>query len=504
MKKETKKEWFLDRYCGHQFAALVENGVLTEFLCEKETRGAFVGTIYKGKVQNVVSGMNAAFVNCGLHRNCYLSMEENYTDYSKYDGTMVEMKQKKPLQVGDEIIVQLVQLPRGTKGAKVTPHLSFVGKRLIYLPNTSFIGISRKITNEEERQKLLSTAERLRSSEEEGFIVRTQAPFATEKQLKKEATYLKKLYKHMLKTAKNAPVGAVLYEDEDLPVRVMRDSFGESISSIYVGDEALYQRLSALSKLNEDIPERKLVKYTGERSMLEEYGIAPLLQETAKPTVALENGAYLVINPTEAMTVIDVNTGSFIGNKDLETTVFETNLVAAREIARQVRLRNIGGIIAVDFIDMAEEAHKNAVDELLTSLLALDNTKCKVLPMNELCVTLFTRKRVGDAVLSYLVKPCAHCGGIGDVPDDLFVITRLRSAILDCFAEGYTAAIIDINEQIMKKILSEGMFSTEAKGRWKDKRVYFIPHKTYKEEHFVVRGEKESILNLPNNAQILY
>ena len=242
----------------------------------------------------------------------------------------------------------------------------------------------------------------------------------------------------------------------------------------------------------------------GERSMLKEYGIAPLVLETAKPTVSLENGAYLVINHTEAMTVIDVNTGSFTGNKDLETTVFETNLVAAREIARQVRLRNIGGIIAVDFIDMAEEEHKNAVDELLTSLLELDNTKCKVLPMNELCVTLFTRKRVGDAVLSYLVKPCAHCGGIGDVPDDLFVITRLRSAILDCFAAGYTAAIIDVNEQIMRKILSEGMLSTEASGRWKDKRVYFIPHKTYKEDYFVVRGEKESVLNLPNNAQILY
>ena len=504
MKKETKKEWFLDRYCGHQLAALLENGVLTEFFCEKEKRGSCVGTIYKGRVQNVISGMNAAFIHCGLHKNCYLSMEENYTDYSKYDGTMVEMKQKKTLQVGDEIIVQLSQSPRGTKGAKVTPQLSFVGKRLIYLPNTSFVGISRKITNEEDRENLLKIAEGLRSSECEGFIVRTQAPFATVKQLRKEAAYLKKLYRHMLKTAKNAPVGTVLYEDEDLPVRVMRDSFGESISAIHVGDEELYQRLLPLLQLHGDIPERKLIKYTGERSMLDVYGITPLLYDAAKPTVPLENGGYLVIDPTEGMTVIDVNTGKFIGEKDLETTVFETNLVAAKEIARQVRLRNIGGIIAVDFIDMADETHKQAVDQELTALLALDNTKCKVLPMNELCVTLFTRKRVGDAVLSYLVKPCAHCGGTGDVPDDVFVIIRLRAAILDCFAEGNTAAIIDINEQIMQKILSNGLFSIEAKGRWKEKRIYFIPHKTYKEDYFSVRGERETILHLPNNAQILY
>ena len=191
MIKTTKKEWFLDRYCGQQFAALLEDGILTEFSCEDEPRTACVGNIYKGKVVNVLSGMNAAFVNCGLSRNCYLSMEETYTDYSKYDGTMVETNDKiHNLKEGDEIIVQITKPARGNKGAKVTTHLSFVGKRIIYLPNTPFLGISRKITDEAERAQLLQVASSMREREEEGFIVRTQAPYATDEQLKTEAEYL--------------------------------------------------------------------------------------------------------------------------------------------------------------------------------------------------------------------------------------------------------------------------------------------------------------------------
>lgn len=501
MTRGTKKEWFLDRYCGHQFAALLEDGVLTEFSCEKEPRTACVGNIYKGKVVNVLSGMNAAFIHCGLSRNCYLSMEESYTDYTKYDGTMAEMKNKFPaLKEGDEVIVQITKPARGNKGAKVTTQLSFVGKRIIYLPNSSFLGISRKITEEAEREKLLKAAAEMRETETEGFIIRTQAPFATVKQLRTEAEYLKKLNLEMLKTAETAPVGSLLYETEDLPARVIRDSFEGGLSKIHVGDEALYERLLQLIRLRGDISEKKLIKYMGSRSMMKEYGITPLVYDAARPIVSLENGGYLVIEPTEAMTVIDVNTGSFIGNNNLEETVFEMNLVAAKEIARQVRLRNIGGIVAVDFIDMTDEAHKAAVTEELEKYLALDNAKCNVLPMSELCITQFTRKRIGENILSYLVKPCSCCGGIGHVHDDIFVITRLRAAILDCFVDGYDIAVVDLSAHILRKILSEGLFAIEAKERWKDKEVYFIPHKTFKEDYFTVRGENGAVDALPEKA----
>ena len=505
MIKTTKKEWFLDRYCGQQFAALLEDGVLTEFSCEDEPRTACVGNIYKGKVVNVLSGMNAAFVNCGLSRNCYLSMEETYTDYSKYDGTMVETNDKiHNLKEGDEIIVQITKPARGNKGAKVTTHLSFVGKRIIYLPNTPFLGISRKITDEAERAQLLQVASSMREREEEGFIVRTQAPYATDEQLKTEAEYLKKLTLTMLERAENAPVNTLLYETEDLPARVIRDSFEGGLHSIHVGDEALYQRLLQLIRLRGDIPENKLIKYMGSRSMLQEYGITPLVHETAHPTVPLENGGYLVIEPTEAMTVVDVNTGSFIGSENLEDTVFEMNLVAAKEIARQVRLRNIGGIVVVDFIDMTDEAHKAAVTETLREALALDRAKCNVLPMSELCLTQFTRKRVGNNVLSYLVKPCSCCGGIGYVREDIFIITRIRNALLDCFCNGFTTAVVELNDHIMRKIVSEQLFATEARERWRDKEVYFVPHRTYKEDYFTVRGELEVPLSLPEKTQSLH
>lgn len=210
-----KKEWFFDRYCNQQFAAFVEDGKLTDFSIESENSGELVGNIYKGKVANVLAGMNAAFICCGLAKNCYLSMEETYTDYTKYDGSLVSTGAKPlDLKENEEIIVQMTKPPRGNKGAKVTTNLSFVGKCLIYLPQTNFLGISRKITDETQRERLLKTVEKMRESENEGFIVRTQAPFATLKQLKTEATYLKKLYAQMLARAKDAPIGTVLYQDE--------------------------------------------------------------------------------------------------------------------------------------------------------------------------------------------------------------------------------------------------------------------------------------------------
>ncbi len=504
-KKEVKKEWFLDRYCKQQFAALVENGRLVEFSAESEPRTSCAGNIYKGKVVNILSGMNAAFVNCGLAKNCYLSMEETYTDYTKYDGTMGGSGIKSlDLNVGDEIIVQVTKPARGTKGAKVTTHLSFVGKLIIYLPNTDFLGISRKIIDEKEREKLLISTEKMRERTDEGFIIRTQAPFASSKQIKAEIDYLKKLYREMDAFAKNAPVGALLYEDEDLPERVMRDCFGEEISDIHVGDAALYRRIVQLAKLRGDIPERKIHFYNGERTMLQEYGISPLVYAAAMPVVPLEKGGSLIIEHTEAMTVIDVNTGHYVGENSLEETVFAVNLEAAKEIARQVRLRNIGGIIVVDFIDMIDEAHKQAVTEELKSHLAKDKAKCNVLPMSELCLTQFTRKRVGSNARSYLEKPCPHCNGIGYVHEDIFVITRLRAEIFNRFADGYASVIIELNVRIMKKILDERLFAIELRTRWANKRIYFIPHKTYKDDQFTVKGDNSQILHLPNNAQILY
>jgi ribonuclease G len=193
-----------------------------------------------------------------------------------------------------------------------------------------------------------------------------------------------------------------------------------------------------------------------------------------------------------------------MGETELEETVFAVNLQAAQEIAHQVRLRNIGGIITVDFIDMQKEEHRRAVTEMLQACLSQDKAKCNVLEMNEFCITQFTRKRVGRDLLSFLVKPCPYCNANGHVHGDIYVQTRLRSAILDCLAAGYTAAIVHLNIEMMHKILNGGLFTKEVETIWQDKRVYLIPHRTYGETQFDVHGENASVLNLPDNAQILY
>ncbi len=501
-----KKELFFDRHCGLQLTALMEDGRLAEFFTEQEGKKGLVGDVYKGRVTNVLAGMNAVFVSCGLEKNCYLSTEETYTDYTKYDGTRVQTnEQPLDLHVGDEILVQITKPARGNKGAKVTTHLSFVGKRLIYMPTTDFLGISRKITDPKTRENLLKTADKIRGKRAGvGFIVRTQATLATAKQLKKEAEYLQKLYEEMLKRAQKASVGDLVYQDEDLVSRTMRDSFGDEIVAIHVGDENLYQKLLDRIKLRDDMPERKLVKYTGNRAMFSQLGITNLIDAVASPKVPLPCGGYLVIEHTEALTAIDVNTGSFTGNHNLEETVFAVNLEAVEEIARQVRLRNVGGIVVVDFIDMIDEAHKEAINEALESKLAQDSAKCKILPMSDFCTTQFTRKRVGDNVLNYLTKTCPHCNGIGYVADDLYLISRIRESILDCFDDGYVSAIVELNVEVMKRILNERLFQEELQSVWKNKRVYFIPHKTYREYQFTVRGDNAKVLTLPNNAQILY
>ncbi|MBR2340836.1 MAG: Rne/Rng family ribonuclease [Clostridia bacterium] len=501
-----KKEWFFDCYCGRQFVALLEDDKLTEFSSEKENEGEIVGNIYKGRVMNILTGMNAAFVACGLDKNCYLSMDESYADPSKYEGTMGEMNPTLPdLKVGDEILVQVTKPPRGNKGAKVTTRLSIVGKNFIYLPTTEFVGISRKITDEKTRERVLSVTDRLRDKKAgEGVIIRTQAPLTPPRKLKKEWQFLKKLWQDLLERAKNAPVGQVLHKDLDLPLRVIRDSFGDELVAIHVGNQELYERILKLIRLQKDIPERKLVLYKGERAMYREYGISKIVYDSVRPTVPLDNGGYIVIDQTEAMTVVDVNTGSYVGNKNREQTVFEVNEQAAIEIARQVRLRNIGGLVVVDFIDMLEEEHKEKITEILREKLALDKAKCNVLPMSEFCLTQFTRKRVGNESASFLVKPCQHCKGNGHVHNDFFVFAKIRADILDLFANGFSAAIVELNEGIMRKILAEGVFTGEVKGRWKDKRVYLIPHRTYSEEHVSVRGDNSEILTLPDNAKILY
>ncbi|MCI8500541.1 MAG: Rne/Rng family ribonuclease [Clostridia bacterium] len=494
------KDWYFDRFCGAQIAVCAENGKIVEVELEREGGGDVTGNVYKGRVANVVGGIQAAFVACGMEKNCYLPLNEHNARLNSYDGEADASP--RAIEEGEELLVQIVKPAYGSKGAKVTADLAFVGRLLIYLPQTKFLGISRKITDTEQREKLLSEADKLRSAGE-GFIVRTAAEHAAKKSLKTEAEYLRKLYRSALEYAASAPVGTLVYREYDLPMKVMRDSLGE-IGKIYVGDRTVYERFLRLAKIGGYLPEKKFVLYTGKRAMLEHYGLAQQINALAGTRVPLGNGGDIVINRTEAMTVVDVNTGKFTGEDDLESTSYETNLQAAREVARQVRLRNIGGIVAVDFIDMLQSEHRAAVQQELENALFDDRAKTRVYEMSELCVALFTRKRTKNDLLSIMLKPCPYCAGDGHIPSDLFLAVSLRGKIMDCFADGYGSVIIDVNAALMKRLLAGRYFTEDAKGAWLGKRVYFVPREDLREEKFAVRGDDGAVLTVPDNAQILY
>ena len=497
-----KKEWFFDRFCGEQLVAYAEDGVLKEAAVENETQGDELGNIYKGRVQNVVEGMQAAFIDCGMERTCYLPLNERATILSHYDVENSAVAEA-PLKEGDEVLVQVIKSARGSKGAKVTREVSFVGKSLIYLPNNKFLGISRKIVEPEMKEALLQAVEKLIEGDE-GYIIRTAAREADERRLKTEAEYLKRIYRLTLETAAASPVGMCVYKEYDLPLKIMRDSLGGDLTRIYVGDRELYERVLRLARIRPDVGENMVELYTGERQLFTKFGLSEQILNLTVPRADLENGGYLVIERTEAMTVIDVNTGSFVGKDDLETTVFETNLLAAREVARLVRLRNIGGIIAVDFIDMQDENHRIAVEQELARAMEDDKAKTRVYPMNELCVTLFTRKRTRNDLLSFLLKECPHCTHGGYVLSDIFMEMRIRGAIMDCFAEGYPTAIVELNRELFNKIASENVLTQELNGRWKDKHIYCIPHTAWHEEQFTVRGDNSIEPALPETAQKLH
>lgn len=491
----AKKTIYFDGFCGYTAAVIAENGKVTEFDVEKQKKSCAVGNVYKGRVESVLNGMQAAFVNCGLERNCFLSAEDFTPDGEKYEGdssayTFPDLKE------GDEILVQVVKLPVGKKGAKVTAHLSLVGNYLIYLPDSPFIGVSRKIDDEELRETLAQTAKKIKT-DTEGLVVRTAAPYAGSESIKQEYRYLKKLHAEIMEKSKTAKVGQLLYTDDSLTVRVLRDVLSRDVDKIFVGNAALKEAVEGLIGLYPAETRRPVVLHDTGRDMLDDLGIAGQLFAIASPRVDLENGGYIIIEKTEALTVIDVNTGKFTGDYNLEQTVYHTNLLAAAEIARQVRLRNVGGIVVVDFIDMNSVAHNRALVEEFERLLKTDKAKCVVSPMSQFGLVEFTRKRIGATPLSLMVKPCKHCREAGFVMSDAYVLMSLRAKLLNAVTEGAKAIRVDMNAEVLNKLIEWRELLADLKARLAGVKLYAVPHRTYHEEQFNIRVDD---FEIPSDA----
>lgn len=394
--------------------ALVENGVLQEVYIERTLKRGIVGNIYKGKVVRVLPGMQAAFVDIGLDRAAFIHAAE----ISEREGQAVE-----PISAlvheGQALVVQVTKDPIGTKGARLTTQLSLPSRYLVYMPRTPHVGISLKIEDEAERERLrqivAACVEAEGVEEPGGFILRTAAEGAREEDILADIRYVRRLWQQIDQQKKVAGAPSLIYEDLTLAVRTLRDLVNPRVEKIRIDSRETFQKIEQF--VQELMPgiEDRLEHYPGERPIFDLYGIEDEIQRALERKVLLKSGGHLVIDQTEAMTTIDVNTGAFVGHRNLEETIFKTNLEAASAIARQLRLRNLGGIIIIDFIDMAESAHREQVLKALEKALERDYAKTKVCEVSSLGLVEMTRKRTRESLEHVLCEVCPICGGRGSV-----------------------------------------------------------------------------------------
>jgi len=390
--------------------ALLENGVLQEILIERSVRRGLVGNIYKGQVCRVLPGMQAAFVDIGLDRAAFLHVSDMVGQESLRTQEIQER-----LREGDEVVVQVLKDPLGTKGARLTTNISIPSRYLVYMPRLLNMGISQKIGDDEERTRLreimLSQAREM--DLKGGFIARTASESLDEFALRADMLFLQRLWESIQERSATARPKQLIHEDLPLALRALRDLVGPEVEKIRIDSKVSWEK--ALRFAEQFYPEvlAAVEYYPGERPIFDLYGVEDEIQKALQRKVELKSGGHLFVDQTEAMTTIDVNTGAFVGHRNLEETIFKTNLEAAQAICRQLRLRNLGGIIIIDFIDMSDEEHKRQVLRALERCLAKDHARTQISEVSSLGLVEMTRKRTRESLEHVLCAPCACCNGRG-------------------------------------------------------------------------------------------
>ncbi len=413
--------------------ALVEHGNLVEFYQERPVEKGLVGNIYQGRVVRVLPGMQAAFVDLGLERTGFLYVDDVRTDNKHFDDRMMnngcqncceetpEIVQELPvpqesiedlLTEGQEVMVQICKEPLGSKGARLTCNITLPCRNLVYMPMTDHIGISRKVEDDEDRQRLREEIENLRP-QDAGFIVRTVAENASREDLEADMEFLLHLWGEIKDRASNASVPNMVYEDLDITQRAVRDMFTTDIQRVVVDDRTTYERVCNFVETFVPQLRDRISLYENEIPLMDAYGVEVDISRALEKKVWLRSGGYIIIETTEALTVVDVNTGRYVGRKDLEETIFKTNMEAVKEIAYQLRLRNIGGIIIIDFIDMEQESHREDVFNTLQEAVKKDKSRSNILKVSEFGLVQMTRKRDRENLTQMMCEPCMYCGGDG-------------------------------------------------------------------------------------------
>jgi ribonuclease G len=418
MTDESPKEEILVNVTPREVrAALLENGILQEVYIERASRRGLTSNIYKGKVSRVLPGMQAAFVDVGLARTAFLHASDIARDNgaAENNGEAAQPDIRELIREGEEVLVQVVKDPLGSKGARLTTFITLPSRFLVFLPTGSGVGVSARIEDEDERVRLREEVDGMLEGDEQagGVIVRTAAEGMTRDALRADLEFLRKLWAVVQVECRKGKVKTLIHEDLPLPIRVLRDLVTSDVERILVDSEADFEKMKAFTQSFLPEIEPMLELYKRRRPIFDLHGTEDEIKKALERSISLKSGGYVIIDQTEAMTTIDINTGAFVGHRNLEETIYRTNLEAAVTIARQLRLRNLGGIVIIDFIDMEEEDHRERVLQVLEQSMARDHARHQIMPVSPLGLVEMTRKRTRESLQHILCEDCTSCDGRG-------------------------------------------------------------------------------------------
>ncbi len=484
--------------------ALIENGTIAELYIERSRVKGVVGNIYKGKVIRVLPGMQAAFVDIGMEKAAFLYVADVFEAIEDFE-TFMDGNDKKEngqdgegqglnpmhpieelLQEGQEILVQVSKEPIGTKGARITSHISLPGRHLVYMPTVDHVGISRRIENETERERLKEIVERTRPTAG-GFIVRTVSEGKSEEDLQADMLYLTKLWEEVVSRNEKVYAPSLIHSDLDVTQKVVRDILSEDVDRIVVDSRPEYDKV--VQFITTFMPKIKysIEFYEENEPIFDHFGLEVEISRALGRKVWLKSGGYIIIEQTEALTAVDVNTGRYVGKHNLEDTILKTNLEAVKEIAYQLRLRNIGGIIIIDFIDMEKEVNRDKVFNALEEAMTSDKSKTNILKMSELGLVEMTRKRVRESIGRMMCEPCPYCEGLGYIKSKTTVcqeiFRELRREMLDVHG---SKVMLTVHPQVADLLYDEERRGLEDLEKRFKKRIVVRAKPGFHQEQFEI------------------
>jgi len=459
--------------------AVLEDKELVELYIEKINNERIVGNIYKGKVANVLPGMQAAFVDIGLEKNSFLYIGDVNTASGPESSEVAEVIEglkkvsiRDVLKVGQETLVQVVKEPIGSKGARVSTNITLPGRYLVLMPTVDYIGVSRRIEDEEERNRLKALADEIRPPHM-GVIVRTVAEGVGKEELKADMEMLMNKWQTILQKQKECTPPKLIYKEMNLTARIVRDLFTPEVKKFYINSISEYEKVMEHLAFSSPALRDRVSIYRGQEDIFDYFNIESEIERALQRKVWLKCGGYIVIDKTEALTVIDVNTGKFVGSVDLEDTVLKTNMEAAREIARQLRLRDIGGIIIIDFIDMTSQEHQKMVLSALAEELKKDRTKTHILGLTQLGLVEMTRKKVRQSLDEVLEKTCPYCDGKGRILSEDTMAKKVERELSRIFSNRKCEAVLlEVHPLVASVIIGSGGAKLNQLEQKYDKFIY--------------------------------